>query len=69
MFGNQSRLAGLFVAFFLVLFTGCTEGAPTAPEQIEAPAGQVATRIVEAEDTVEYYCRYHPNMTGTIKVR
>jgi hypothetical protein len=43
MFGNHSKLAGLFVAFFLVLFTGCTEGAPTAPEQIEAPAGQVAT--------------------------
>ena len=37
--------------------------------EIVIPAGQVATRIVEAEDTVEYYCRYHPNMTGTIKVR
>lgn len=36
---------------------------------IVIPAGQVATRVVEAGDTVEYYCRYHPNMTGTIKVR
>ena len=36
---------------------------------IVIPAGQVATRIVEAGDTVEYYCRFHPNMTGTIKVR
>ena len=43
MFGNQSKVAGLFVAFFLVLFTGCTEGAPTAPEQVEVPVGQVAT--------------------------
>jgi plastocyanin len=37
--------------------------------EIIIPAGQVATRIVEAGDTVEYYCRYHPNMTGTINVR
>ena len=36
---------------------------------IVIPAGQVATRIVEAGDTVEYYCRFHPNMKGTIKVR
>lgn len=36
---------------------------------IVIPAGQIATRIVEAGDTVEYYCRFHPNMRGTIKVR
>jgi plastocyanin len=36
---------------------------------IVIPAGQVATRIVEAGDTVEYYCRFHPNMIGTIKIR
>ena len=36
---------------------------------IVIPAGQAATRIVETGDTVEYYCRFHPNMKGTIKVR
>jgi plastocyanin len=36
---------------------------------IVIPAGQVATRIVQAGDTVEYYCRFHPNMTGTIEVK
>lgn len=37
--------------------------------EIVIPAGQVASRTVEAGDTVEYYCRFHPNMKGTIKVR
>ena len=32
------------------------------------PPGQVATRIVEASDFVDYYCRFHPNMTGKVVV-
>ncbi|MFC5386676.1 cupredoxin domain-containing protein [Aquamicrobium segne] len=30
--------------------------------------GAKATKIVEAGDSVEYYCRFHPNMTGRIRV-
>ena len=36
--------------------------------EIMIPPGQVATRIVEAGDSVDYYCRFHPNMTGKIVV-
>lgn len=31
------------------------------------PGGK-ATRVVEAADSVEYYCRFHPNMKGCIVV-
>jgi len=27
-----------------------------------------ATHVVTADDSVDYYCRFHPNMTGRIKV-
>lgn len=37
--------------------------------EVVIPAGQVASRVVNAGDTVDYYCRFHPNMKGTIKVR
>jgi plastocyanin len=30
--------------------------------------GQTATKVVEATDTVEYYCRFHPNMKGRLVV-
>lgn len=36
--------------------------------EVLIPPGAKATRIVEAGDTVEYYCRYHPNMRGRITV-
>ena len=32
------------------------------------PAGATVSHVVGADDTVEYYCRFHPNMTGTITV-
>ena len=32
------------------------------------PAGHTASHLVTAKDTVEYYCRFHPNMRGHIKV-
>ncbi len=36
--------------------------------EVLIPPGKVATRIATATDTVEYYCRFHPNMKGRIKV-
>lgn len=30
--------------------------------------GKSGTHVVEAGDTVDYYCRFHPNMTGKITV-
>lgn len=32
------------------------------------PPGKTATHIATAGDTVEYYCRFHPNMKGRIRV-
>jgi len=37
--------------------------------EVMIPAGATATRVVEAGDGVEYYCRFHPNMTGRIVIR
>jgi len=37
--------------------------------EVMIPPGAAATRVVEASDGVEYYCRFHPNMTGRIVVR
>ena len=36
--------------------------------EVMIPPGKVATRVVEAGDTVDYYCRFHPNMKGRIGV-
>lgn len=36
-------------------------------EVVIAP-GEAATRVAEAEDDAEYYCRFHPNMTGRIVI-
>ncbi|MDR7142599.1 cupredoxin domain-containing protein [Rhizobium sp. BE258] len=36
--------------------------------EVTIPAGQKATHLVTAGDTVEYFCRFHPNMKGHIKV-
>lgn len=32
------------------------------------PAGKTATHKVTADDNVKYYCRFHPNMIGSITV-
>jgi plastocyanin len=32
------------------------------------PPGKTATHVAAAGDDVEYYCRFHPNMKGRIKV-
>ena len=36
--------------------------------EVMVPPGKVATKVAEAGDSVEYYCRFHPNMKGRIKV-
>ncbi|MDQ6438211.1 cupredoxin domain-containing protein [Mesorhizobium sp. LHD-90] len=36
--------------------------------EVMIPPGKKATRIVQASDSVEYYCRFHPNMKGRIVV-
>ena len=36
--------------------------------EVVIPPGKKATRTVEASDSVEYYCRFHPNMKGRIVV-
>ena len=37
--------------------------------EVMIPPGATATRKVQAGDGVEYYCRFHPNMTGRIVIR
>lgn len=32
------------------------------------PAGATASHVVTAGDGVGYYCRFHPNMTGEIRI-
>lgn len=36
--------------------------------EVIIPPGQVATHMASADDSVRYYCRYHPNMTGRITI-
>lgn len=36
--------------------------------EVEIPPGAKATHLVTADDTVGYYCRFHPNMKGKISV-
>ena len=34
--------------------------------EVMIPAGETATRVADAGDSVDYYCRFHPNMKGRI---
>lgn len=36
--------------------------------EVMIPAGEKATKVAEAGDNVEYYCRFHPNMKGRMVV-
>lgn len=36
--------------------------------EVVIPPGKSATHTVTRQDTVDYFCRYHPNMKGRIKV-
>lgn len=37
--------------------------------EVLIPAGKTGTHVASADDTVDYYCRFHPNMTGRITVQ
>ena len=36
--------------------------------EVPIPPGKSATHVATADDSVDYYCRFHPNMRGRIKV-
>ncbi|MGD9481270.1 cupredoxin domain-containing protein [Shinella sp. G-2] len=36
--------------------------------EVVIPPGKVATHVASPDDTVDYYCRFHPNMKGRIKI-
>ncbi len=36
--------------------------------EVMIPPGKTATKVAEQGDSVEYYCRFHPNMKGRITV-
>jgi len=36
--------------------------------EVSIPPGKSASHVVTADDSVDYYCRFHPNMKGRIKV-
>jgi plastocyanin len=36
--------------------------------EVLIPPGKTATHTATADDTVTYYCRFHPNMKGSITV-
>lgn len=36
--------------------------------EVMIPPGKTASRVAEAGDSVEYYCRFHPNMKGRIVI-
>lgn len=36
--------------------------------EVVIPPGKTGTHVVETGDSVEYYCRFHPNMKGRITV-
>jgi plastocyanin len=36
--------------------------------EVMIPPKKTASRVMQAGDTVEYFCRFHPNMKGRITV-
>lgn len=36
--------------------------------EVTIPPGKTATHVAAAGDSVDYYCRFHPNMKGRIAV-
>lgn len=36
--------------------------------EVMIPPMTTASRVIQAEDTVAYFCRFHPNMKGSITV-
>lgn len=36
--------------------------------EVTIPPGKTATHVAAAGDSVDYYCRFHPNMKGRIRI-
>jgi plastocyanin len=36
--------------------------------EVTIPPKKTASRVIQAGDTVDYFCRFHPNMKGKITV-
>jgi len=36
--------------------------------EVMIPPGKTATHLATADDSVDYYCRFHPNMKGRIRI-
>ena len=36
--------------------------------EVLIPPGKAATHVAGADDSVDYYCRFHPNMKGRIRI-
>jgi plastocyanin len=45
-----------------------TATAKNGDFDVNLPAKKAATSVLKKAGTVEYYCRYHPNMKATLKV-
>jgi plastocyanin len=42
--------------------------APNGDFDVQLPVNKTASVVVKKAGTVEYYCRYHPNMRATLKI-
>ena len=49
-------------------FVDHTATATSGDWDMEIPAGASAAVELTKAGTIDYFCRFHPNMTGTIKV-
>ena len=49
-------------------FVAHTATARNGDWDVSLPANATRRLVIKREGTVEYYCRFHPNMTGEIKI-
>ncbi|MET3908141.1 plastocyanin [Bradyrhizobium sp. S3.3.6] len=45
-----------------------TATAKNGDFDVTLPPGKSATSVLKKAGTVDYYCRYHPNMRATLKI-
>ena len=64
---SNAELKGLLQAG-LKIFQGHTATAKNGDFDVTLPPKKPATFVVTKAGTVDYYCRYHPNMKATLKV-
>ena len=50
-------------------FLAHTATAKNHDWDVQLPPGKTARLILKKPGTVDYFCRFHPNMTGTIAVK